>query len=99
MKRRISLFLVAIICLFILTGCKSIDYGTVIDKSFSPAHREYAPIIMYINKTTRIVPRWVHYSDQWSILVENEEGKEWWEVAEGYYNSVNIGDNVDRRTK
>jgi hypothetical protein len=97
--KKILLAFTMVICLLILAGCKHIDYGTVIEKSFSPAHKTYSPMIMHGNKTTRIIPRWIHHSDNWSILVENEDGKEWWEVSEAYYNSVEIGNNVDRRKK
>lgn len=83
--------------LICLLGCSSIDYGTVINKSYNPAHTLYQPMIMVINKQTRIIPRWVSYSDSWKILVENDQGKEWWDVTEEYFNDVNIGDEVDRR--
>ena len=96
MKKLIAIILV-LLCLFLLTGCKSIDYGTVVDKSFSPAHQTWSPIIMHVNKQTKIIPRWINHSDSWSILVENEEGRDWWSVSESYYNSVEIGDSVDRR--
>lgn len=97
MMKKILLAFTMVICLLIMTGCKHVDYGTVIDKLFSPAHKTYSPMTMYMNGTTRIIPRWIHHSDNWSILVENEDGKEWWEVSEDYYNSVEIGDDVDRR--
>jgi len=96
MKRIIivALLFVMMIC---LTGCASINNGTVKDKSFVPAHRTYQPIIMMQNRHTQIIPRWISHADSWSILVENEDGKEWWNVTEDYYNSVNIGDYIDRR--
>lgn len=97
--KKILLVFTIIICMFVLTGCKNIDYGTVIDKSFSPAHKTYSPMIMLVGRRPRIIPRWIHHSDNWSILVENEDGKECWKVSEDYYNSVEIGDNVDRRKK
>lgn len=97
--KKILLIFAIVICLLILTGCEHIDYGIVIDKSFSPAHKTYSPTIMHMNKTTRIIPRWIYHSDHWSILVQNDDGKEWWEVSEDHYNSVEIGSNVDRRKK
>lgn len=95
--KKILLPVLLIICLIILAGCKSIDYGIVIQKSFVKAHRAYRPLAMYANGRTSIYPRWVNYPDQWEILVENEDGRDWWNVSEGYYNSVEIGDQVDRR--
>jgi hypothetical protein len=35
----------------------------------------------------------------WRIYVQNENGGEWWNVTEDYYNSVEIGDFVDRSEK
>lgn len=83
--------------LVILTACKSIDYGTVINKSFTPAYVENYILPMRVGKMTICMPRTRHVSASWSILVENEEGREWWSVSEDYYNSVEIGDAVDRR--
>lgn len=52
---------------------------------------------MHANKQTRIIPRWINHSDSWSILVKNDNGSDWWSVTESYYNSVEVGDFVDRR--
>ena len=95
--KKILLVVAVIICLLIMTGCNQIDYGTVTDKSFRKAHRTYQPMIMHVNKATRIVPRWINHPDNWMILVENDDGSEWWEVTEEFYNSVEIGSKVDRR--
>lgn len=82
--RRIAITVIMLAILFMLTGCTSIDNGTVVDKAFIATHRIYGSMIMRI-------------SDSWRILVENNEHKEWWDVTEEYYNSVNIGDYVDRK--
>ena len=71
--KKIFLLVLAVLCAFLVTGCKSIDYGTVMDKSFTPSKRVYLPIVTRTGKTTRIIPRWVHHPDRWLILVENEE--------------------------
>ncbi len=97
--KKVLLVALAVLCAILMTGCKSIDYGTIIDKSFTPAHRTYSPIITRVGKTTRIIPHWSRHSDRWSILVENEDGKDWWNVSEEYYDSVNVGDTVDRRNQ
>ena len=95
--KRILLFILILIMLFCMVGCSSIDYGTVKDKSFSPAHRTYRPMMIHMGKAIRVIPRWVSHKASWKILVENNEGSEWWTVAEEYYNAVNVGDFVDRR--
>lgn len=95
--KKVTIFILLTVCIFVLTGCKSIDYGIVVDKSFREAHRSYNPIVMIVNKHPLIIPRWTNHPDKWSILVENEDGREWWDVTENYYNSVEIGSNVDRR--
>lgn len=96
MKKCLILLMLAVM-LVTLTSCKSIDYGTVISKSFTPAYVEHYIRPMRIGKTTICMPCTRHVSASWSIHVENEEGREWWSVSENYYNSVEIGDTVDRR--
>ena len=94
------LLIVVIVCILFLTGCtKTLSAGTVIDKHFSPSHITYSPIITAMNGKTRITPRYIPHSDAWSILVQNGEDKEWWEVSEEYYDSVEIGDHVERTIK
>lgn len=95
--KRIVIAVLLLAMLVCLVGCSSVDYGTVKEKSFVPAHSEHRVMVMNMNKRTRVFPRWVSYPDSWSILVENEDGREWWNVTENYYNSVDVGDYVDRR--
>ena len=98
MKKTILIML--IVCLFLLTACyKPLNAGTVVDKRFSPAHITYNPIILYINKQTRIIPRWITHSDSWSIWIQDGEDKDCWEVSKEYYESVEIGDHVERTVK
>lgn len=95
--KRLLIFLMLFVLLFTLAACNSIDYGTVIDKSFTPGHIETGIIPMRIGKTMVCMPRTRHIRDTWTIFVENEEGREPWNVSEEFYNSVEIGDTVDRR--
>ena len=95
--KRIAITIMALVMLIALTGCTSVNNGIVVEKEFRAAHRTYAPMIMHTNKTTRIIPRWLSHPDSWHILVENDNHREWWDVTEKFYNSVNIGDYVDRR--
>jgi len=98
MKKIIVLILACLVLL--LTACqKTLSTGTVIDKRFSPSHKTYNPIITVENRRTRIIPRFISHPDAWSILVQNGEDKEWWEVSKEYYESVNIGDHVERNVK
>ena len=95
--KKVLLAILLAICIFIVTGCKSIDCGTVIDKRYTPAHTGYRPHIMRIGNQTRVMPRWVKHDDEWAILVENEDSREWWIVSNSFYDSIDIGDTVDRR--
>lgn len=97
--KRIAITIMVFVILFALTGCTSINNGTVAEKAFKAAHRTYAPMIMRISKTTKIIPRWYSHPDSWRILVENDGHREWWDVTEEFYNSVDIGDYVDRKTR
>ena len=92
------LLIIMIIMLIILASCSSVDHGTVIDKLYSPEHRSYAPIAITVNKGgIMLIPRWIHHSESWKILVENDDDEEWWSVTKEYFDSVNVGDFVDRR--
>ena len=82
--KRIAITIMVLAILFALTGCTSVDNGTVVDKAFIVSRRVYGSLIMRI-------------PDSWRILVENDEHREWWDVTEEYYNSVDIGDYVDRK--
>lgn len=99
MRKQTILLVILIVFVFLLSACKSINYGTVIKKEYTSARSIYQPMIMHVNKTTRIIPRWMHQSERWKILVENQEGQEWWSVTEDYYNKVQTGDYVDRRSE
>lgn len=100
MVKRITIAILLLICALFLTACKSsIDYGTVTDKQYAPAQLIYSPLITTVNKQTRIIPRYIHHPQRWHIYVQNEDGGEWWSVTENYYNSVEIGDFVDRSEK
>lgn len=85
-----------IACVCFIAGCTRIDHGTVIEKKFTASHDTYQAMPIIINKHVQYIPRWIHYSDEWSILVENDDGQEWWSVTEDYYNATEIGDVVDR---
>ena len=95
--KKVLLAILLSVCIFIVTGCKSIDYGTVISKRYAHAHTSYKPYVIRIGNQTRIMPRWINHDDEWAILVENEDGKEWWVVSKSFYDSIDIGDTVDRR--
>ena len=97
MSKRITIAILLLVCVFTLTACKSTDYGTVTDKQYTPARQVYSPLVMVVNKHPRIIPRYIYHPQMWQIYVQNEDGGEWWSVAEDYFNSVNIGDFVDRR--
>ena len=96
MKRLLILFL---LCVIVLSGCKSLTAGTIIDKSFVAAHSTYSPRIVMIGKTITIIPHWIHHPDRWYIEVQDGDITDMWEVSEDYYNSVNIGDYVEEIKK
>lgn len=93
-----AILLVVICLIMLLTGChKTLDHGIVIDKQFSPAHRTYSPMILHINKSIRIIPRWVSHPNSWSIWVQDGEDKDCWEVSKEYFESVEIGEYIDMK--
>lgn len=94
MRKLLMSLIIACVCF--MAGCTSIDHGTVIEKKFTASHDTYQAIPIIINKHVQYMPHWIHYSDEWSILVKNDDGQEWWSVTENYYNDTEIGDVVDR---
>lgn len=97
--KRIVIVVLLFAMLACLVGCSSVDYGIVKEKSFVPAHRTYQPMIIVSGARTQVIPCWVSHEASWQILVENDKGNDWWYVSEDYFNSINIGDYVNRRYK
>ena len=95
--KRIAITALLLAMLACLVGCSSVDYGIVKEKSFIPAHRTYQPMILVSGTRTQVIPRWVSHEASWQILVENDKDREWWHVSESYFNSVNVGDYVNRQ--
>lgn len=94
MKKIVAVIIV--VALLLLTGCQRVDSGTVINKSYSPAHKTYQPMVMVMNKHMTVIPRWINHAASWSILVENDDVRDWWSVSKEYYESVEVGDHVSR---
>lgn len=94
--KRIAMILMFIVVMTILAGCATVDCGTVVDKSYTPARMVYSPIIMG-GRNFKIIPRWHTKPALWRILVTDSENSEWWTVTEDIYNNTNIGDIVDKK--
>jgi len=97
MKRIILIIIALVILVCSLAGCSCVDNGVVRSKSFTPAHKTHYFQPLRIGNITRLIPHTVSHADSWRILVANEEAEEWWDVTEEYFDTVNIGDYVDRR--
>ena len=86
-------------------GIPVLAEGTVADMSFTAARSGiefYTTSDSDGNVTTHSRP--VHYPNKWSIQVvgarENGEPRsEWWDVGEGMYSLIGIGDTVHRDAK
>jgi len=97
-----------IVAFFVLGIIAAIDNvpvledGTVADMSFEAARTEiqfHTTTDSNGNVSTHSNP--VHYPNKWSIQVvgarENDEPRsEWWEIGEGMYGQIGIGDTVHR---
>ncbi len=106
-----AIVIIAVITLFVVGIIAAIDNipilaeGTVADMSFTAAKTEiefYTTSDSDENVTTHSRP--VHYPNKWSIQVvgtrENGDPRsEWWEVGEGMYSQIGIGDTVRRDAK
>ena len=99
----VALFLIGIITA--INNTPVLAEGTVTDMSFDAAKTEltfYTTADGDGNVTTHSRP--VHYPNKWSIQVvgarENGEPRsEWWDVGEGMYGQIGIGDTVHRDMK
>ena len=95
MKKAIVLLM--LLCVLLLTGCeKTLNAGVITGKQFSPAHRSYNPMIMRVSGHTRIIPRWMNHPDKWFINVKDGEDTDCWSVSKEYYESVEVGQYVQR---
>lgn len=104
----VILFVVAFFVLGIIAAIDKapvLEVGTVADMSFETARTEiqfHTTTDSNGNVSTHSNP--VHYPNKWSIQVvgarENGEPRsEWWDVGEGMYGQIGIGDTVHRNTK
>lgn len=106
-----AIVIIAVLALFVagivvaLNGIPVLAEGTVTDMSFTAARTNiefYTTSDSDGNVTTHSCP--VHYPNKWSIQVmgarENGEPRsEWWDVGEGMYGQIGIGDTVRRDAK
>lgn len=101
MKRAVFAVL-AVVLLLSISACSSkITSGEVVEKNFTPAHREVRliPIVISNGKTciTRVIPYTYHYSDRWEITIAAWDEKEkkmqtaTYRVTEEVYEAVEIG--------
>jgi len=95
--KKIIVLLLIFLCSFIVTGCKTLDEGTVYSKTYMPAHTGIYFIAMRIGKTTQLIPRHTHHPDRWEICVEFEKDKDCWDVPEEFYDSVEIGEYIYKK--
>ncbi|MEA4927557.1 MAG: hypothetical protein VB104_02645 [Candidatus Limiplasma sp.] len=106
-----AIVIIAVLALFVagivvaINGIPVLAEGTVADMSFTEARTDiqfYTTTDSKGHVTMRSQP--VHYPNKWSIQVvgarENGEPRsEWWEVGEGMYGQIGIGDMVRRDAK
>ena len=104
----VILIVVAFFVLGIIAAIDNVpvlEDGIVADMSFEAARTEiqfHTTTDSNGNVFTHSNP--VHYPNKWSIQVvgarENGEPRsEWWDVGEGMYGQIGIGDTVHRNTK
>ena len=96
MKKAVALLMIA--CILLLTGCtKTLDAGVVTEKQFSPAHKTYNPMFLTVSGHTSMIPRWISHPDKWFVYVQDGEDRDCWSVSKEYYESVEVGEYIQRR--
>lgn len=95
-KKFLTSILILCSILVLLTGCTSLDAGTVIDKSYSPAHTE----VWYSHCNGYIIPHTVYYNDSYQLRLEGEQNgetvRDWVSVSEETYDTYAIGDQYPK---
>lgn len=83
----------------LLTGCSSISAGNVTEKSFIPAHEEYAGQICYSYNAQGIctvsMPNYVFVGDCYKIVISDGDDRAGYCLSEEQYNDTSIGEWVD----
>lgn len=88
MKRFVALAVVAVLA---LTGCgPQIESGTVLDHRYDEAYTTF----VYAGRGI-LVP--VRHSEDWNLLIEDEDDGTWVEVSEAEYESYEVGDFWERQ--
>lgn len=88
---------VLLICSLVLSACGvNLKAGTVVGKTYQPAHKTYAPYPVRIGKVTHLFPKWISHPEKWYITVSEGDEKDTWEVDRALFGSVAVGDYIKR---
>ena len=84
-----SFMLIVTVCLIVLMVFavlteKDLTEGMVMNKRHSSGYA------LFLNDRYHVQP------DRWIIEIQNGDKKDWWSVTETYYDSVKIGDWVEK---
>ena len=70
--------------------------GQVVNKYYEPAHEVYSPIHVTIDGKDQTIRNYRFVGDKWTLIIQNEDKKDYWYVSESYYDSVKVGDWVSK---
>lgn len=70
--------------------------GEVIAKEYRPAHSVYSPSYIKINGVTQVISQYRIEPEKWTVTVQDGEITDFWYVSEKYFDSVKIGDWVQK---
>lgn len=95
------LFLIAIVSVIAWIVISLINYtplteGAVTNKFYEPAHQVYDPIYITVDGKNQTIPRYRYVGDRWKIVITNGDDTDVWYVSESYYDSVHVGDWVNK---
>lgn len=79
----VTVCLIVLVILAILTD-KDLTEGMVMNKRYSAGY------VLFLNDRYYVQP------DRWIIEIQNGDEKDWWVVTEEYYDTVKIGDWVEK---
>ena len=73
-----------VLAVFAVVTEKDLTEGMVMNKRYSAGY------VLFLNDRYHVQP------DRWIVEIQNGDQKDWWTVTENYYDSVKIGDWVEK---
>lgn len=101
---RPRVLILAFACLLLavfLSGCApTLTDVTVVGEKYTPAHTDLIPITHWIGKTPVTIMTPIDRADSFELEVKDVESekREWWNVSNGTFDQIFVGERLHRST-